>query len=36
MDDFSLQVKPLAHLLIAPGGVDYKFALIQIKKNLQK
>jgi hypothetical protein len=28
MDDFSLHVKPLSHLLIAPGEVDCKFALI--------
>jgi hypothetical protein len=34
MDYFSLQVKPLAHLLIAPGRVDCKCALIQIKKTL--
>jgi hypothetical protein len=30
MDDFSLQVKPLAHLLIAPDGVDCKFALLTV------
>jgi hypothetical protein len=32
MDDFSLQVKPLAHLLIASGGVNCKSALMINKK----